>query len=169
MSPTENRGPWTRWKSPLCIIVCVFALLASTGCAGPHVRNYGRIIPDGDVTGAFEEYQSDPDLNYYISGSDVYPNAIMGLNKAYTLDSTLWKKVEMTPQTLRELVTNMQMKVPIQHGFALFDNRGNRIGVWYSILSATTSLWTKDNTVVILTPALDTYDKSERWPLRRIQ
>ena len=158
-----------RSKLPLCII-CALVILVSAGCVGPHAGNYGRVIPDGDVTGAFETYQTDPDLTYYISGSDVYPNAIMGLRKAYTLDSTLWKKFKMTPQVLRELVTNMQMKAPILHGFTLVDNRGNRIGVWYSLLSATTSLWMKDDhTVVILTPALDTYEKIERWPVRRIR
>ena len=148
----------THWKSLLCTI-CALALLASAGCAGQHAGKYGRIIPDGDVTGAFEKYQRDPDLNYYISGSDICPNAIMGLNRAYTLDSTLWKKVEMTPQILDDLVTRMQMEDRHQFGFALFDNRGHRIGVWYSILSAPKSLWMKeDHTVVIVTPDIDTYD-----------
>ncbi len=169
MSRTENGRMRTRWKSPLCTM-CALVLLASAGCAGPHGRNYGRIIPDGDVTRAFEEYQSDPGVNYYISGSDVFPNAIMGLNKAYTLDSTLWKRVEMTPQALGDLVSNMQTKARIQHGFVLVDNKGNRIGVWYSILTASTSLWMKDDhTVVILTPALDTYNKLKRRPFQGIR
>ncbi|TFG91082.1 MAG: hypothetical protein E4H15_06500 [Syntrophobacterales bacterium] len=156
------------WKRTF-FIMCTSVLLASAGCAGPYGRNYGRIMPDGDVTESFEKHQIDSSLNYYISGSDVHPNAIMGLSKAYTLDSTLWKKVEMTSQTLNDLVSNMQMKALIQHGFALFDNSGNRIGIWYSILSAATSLWMKDDhTVVILTPALDTYDKTERRRFHRI-
>ncbi|MBW2672553.1 MAG: hypothetical protein JRD89_03940 [Deltaproteobacteria bacterium] len=160
-----------RTRSKLSLhIICVLVLLVSAGCAGLHARDYGRIIPDGDVTEAFGTYQTDPDLTYYISGSDVYPNAIMGLNRAYILDSTLWKKLKMTPQVLRELVTNMQMKATIQHGFVLVDPEGNRIGVWYSILSATTSLWMKnDHTVVIVTPDLDTYEKIERWPFSRMR
>jgi len=159
----------SRLKPPLYSI-CALVLLVSAGCAGLHAGHYGEFVPDGDVTAAFESYQPDPDLGYYISGSEVFPNAIMGLNRAYTLDSTLWKKRTMTPGILRELVTNMQMKDPILHGFALVDNTGNRIGVWYSLLSATTALWMKDgHTVVILTPALDTYEKIERSPFRRIR
>jgi hypothetical protein len=150
-------------------IVYTLLVLSLTGCAGPNLALYGGIIPDGEVTESFEGYRIDPDLNYYISGSDMYPNAIMGLGKAYTLDSTLWKKVEMTPGQLREFVTNMRRKVLVVHGFALVDNRGNRIGVWYSLLSATTSLRMEDDrTVVIPTPALNTYEETERWPFRRI-
>lgn len=159
----------SRLKPPRHII-CALVLLVSAGCAGPHAGNYGGFVPEMDVTAAFERYQPDPDLDYYISGSEVFPNAIMGLSRAYTLDSTLWKKRTMTPRILRELVTNMQMKAPILHGFVLIDNKGNRIGVWYSLLSATTSLWMKDDhTVVIMTPALNTYEEIERSPFRTIR
>lgn len=159
----------TGLKSPLGII-CALAMFAAAGCAASHLARYGSIIPDTEVTKAFETYHPDPDLTYYISGSEVYPNAIMGLRKGYTLDSTLWKKREMTPQMLREFAMNMQRKALVIHGFALVDDKGKRIGVWYSILSATTSLRMKnDHTVVIPTPALGTYEKMERWPLRRIR
>lgn len=167
MPRMENKRTRIRWTVPLCVI-CALALFASAGCAGPHARNYGRIIPDGEVTRAFEAHQNDPDLDYYISGSDLFPNAILGLNKRYTLHSTLWKRVAMTSRTLGEFVSNMQMKALSQHGFVLLDDKGNRIGVWYSILSATTSLWMKDDhTVVVLTPPLDTYDPLKKEPLRR--
>ncbi len=150
-------------------IVYILLVLSFTGCAGPNLARYGSITPDEEVTNAFTTYQPDPHLTYYISGSEVYPNAIMGLYRTYTLDSTLWKKVEMTPGQLRELVTNMRRKVLVVQGFALVDDKGNRIGVWYSLLSATTSLRMKDDRIVVIpTPALNTYEENERWPFRRI-
>jgi len=49
----------------------------------------------------------------------------------------------------------------IQHGFIMFDDKGNQIGVWYSILEATTALKMKDNrTVIIYTPDIDIYDNT---------
>jgi len=70
----------------------------------------------------------------------------------------------MTPQKLRELAINMRTKVSSQnytyflHGFALFDDKGKQIRIWYSILTATTSLKMKDDhTVIIITPDIDTY------------
>jgi hypothetical protein len=86
-------------------LMCILIVLPSVACTSSLFKNYGKITPDRDASKAFESYQINPNYNYYISGSDVYPNAIMGLDKAYKLESDLWKQVDMTPQKLRELVT----------------------------------------------------------------
>jgi len=153
------------WRRTFCFI-WFSMLVLSAGCAGSLFKNYGEISLNKEVTNAFETYQINTEYDYYISGSDVYPNAIIGLDKAYTLDSDLWKKVEMTPKKLRELVTDMRDKaatvnaaMPL-YGFIMLDDKGNQIGVWYSILEAKTFLKMKDNrTVIIYTPDIDTYDK----------
>jgi hypothetical protein len=151
------------WK-PILYVLCFLILLPCAGCAGTLFKNYGSIVPDGSVTAAFDKYQVNPNYNYYYSGSEVYPSAIIGLDKAYALDSDLWKKVDMTPAKLREIVMNMKDKAqtvnfgaPI-HGFAMLDDRGKQIGVWYSILKAKTFLKMKDsNTVIIDTPDINTW------------
>jgi hypothetical protein len=146
--------------------MCILIIFLSSGCTGSLFKNYGRITPDGNVTNAFEKYQVNPNYNYYISGSDVYPHAIIGLDKALTLEPDLWKQIELTPKKLRELVQDMMSKVMalrwnlVLHGFAMFDDNGKQIGVWYSILGAITSLSMKDDhTVIIITPDIDTYLK----------
>ena len=150
------------------ITFCIMwvSLVLFIGCAGSLFKNYGEISPDMRVTKAFETYQINPEYNYYISGSDVYPNAIIGLDKRYTLESDLWKEVEMTPEKLRELVTDMKDKATTvnwgsrPYGFVMFDDKGNQIGVWYSLLEAKTILRMKENReVIIYTPDIDTYDK----------
>jgi hypothetical protein len=108
-----------------------------------------------------------------ISGSDVSPYAILGLNKAYALDSTLWKKVEMVPAKLQELVEEMKSRAvgfgQGQFGFALQDDQGKQIGMWYSILSATTSLQIKENNkVMIYPPDPDTYKKYEEKGINKL-
>jgi hypothetical protein len=164
-----------KWVTTFFIMV-VLVLLPSAGCTGSLFKNYGSIVPDRAVTNAFEQYQVNPKYNYYISGSEVYPNAIIGLDKAYALEPDLWKPVEMTPQKLRELVQYMHDKVSTitfglsLHGFAMFDDKGKQIGVWYSILEAKTSLKMKDErTVEIITPDIDTYLKYEDGRRLRIR
>jgi hypothetical protein len=49
--------------------------------------SYGKIRPSREVTAAYECFTVDPNLNYYISGSDTYPNAIIGIDKTWTLGS----------------------------------------------------------------------------------
>jgi hypothetical protein len=149
-------------------------LIASVGCAGSIAQHYGSIVPDGYATQVFEKYQIEPNFNYYISGSDVYPNAFIGLDRAYILESTQWKKVEITPAKFKELVQDMQFKAssinqPL-HGFAMFDDKGRKIGIWYSLLSVRTTLKMKaEHRVIIYTPDIDTYMKYEESGHHRIK
>ena len=50
-------------------------------------------------------YQMDADMNYYFSGSEIYPNAIIGLKKKYVLDNDLWKPIKPDPQTFTRMVS----------------------------------------------------------------
>ena len=142
--------------------------LVLTACTGQFFRNYGRIDPSGEVTDAFERYEVNPDFRYYISGSDLYPNALMGLHREYRLDpETLWKEVEMTPERMKGIVEHMKIKASEfyqhQYGFEITDNGGRPIGVWYSILEARTFVQVKEDGIVrIDTPDLDTYRDLKR-------
>ena len=147
-------------------VICGFLILSSFGCAGLHSGSYGKIRPDKKVTQSFETYQVNPDLNYYISGSDIYPHAIIGINKSHTLKSELWKKRGFTPETLKNLVEDVQFRVmefyETPHGFDILDNAGNDIGDWYSIFSATTTIKIEeDQSVIVITPDIDTYERYE--------
>ncbi len=145
----------------LLLAVC----LSAVACTGTLFKNYGRIDANKEITRAFESYQVNADLRYYISGSDVYPNALMGLHRDYRLDpKTLWKEVTMTPTKMKEFVLHMKAKADeygvYQYGFEMSDDKGRPIGVWYSILIARTFLrMQEDGTVRIDTPELDTYEK----------
>jgi len=146
------------------IVLTLGAVLILTGCASFKMR--GAFVPDRDVARSFERFEFRDDMNYYSSGSDAHPNALMGLKKEYTLDSDLWKKVE-TAATFKDMVQGMQKKtgeyVLSLHGFQMLDNGGQPIGIWYSILSAKASLIMKeDNRVLVFTPDIDTYIRYER-------
>jgi hypothetical protein len=147
-------------------ITGIVVLLFSMGCAGALTKNNGRITPNVDADKAFESYSINPGYNYYFSGSDVYPNALIGLSKTYTLEPDLWKKIEPTPQEFRDIIKRMQTRAMNhgmnQHGFAILDDKGKQIGIWYSILSARTFVrMNDDRTVVIYTPDQDTYEKRD--------
>ena len=143
-------------------------LLALTGCAGLRVTaNYGKIVPSGEVTQAFERYELNPNFNYFISGPELYPNALIALDRSYALEPDIWRRMEFTPQTFRTQIIDMQSIAfrirDFQHGFAILDDKGRPIGVWYSLLSATT--WVKmagDKTVVMPPPPLGVYEQRER-------
>jgi len=153
-------------KTRRCIRGCLFtALCLSTlACAGMFA-NYGRFNPSDEVYQAFTTFQVNKDFRYYITGSDLHPNALMGLNRSYQLDPrALWREVQMTPEKMKAIVEGMNAKASSQReyhkGFELLDSNGRPIGVWYSLLRAQTFVRThEDGTVRIDTPDLQTYER----------
>jgi hypothetical protein len=147
----------------LSVIIPVI-LLCSIWSYADSFDGYGAIKADQKVTKFFETFQINADFNYYYSGSEVCPNALIGLDKKFKLEPDLWKIMETTPKDFKDKVNRMQTQalnfLLSQHGFAILDNRGRRIGIWYSLLEAVTSVKMKDDrTVIIETPPLNTYMK----------
>ncbi len=126
---------------------------------------YGRTRPNSSVAEAFEGFRVDPDLNYYSSGSDVYPNAILGIEKTWKLESDLWKNRKLNSRNMKELVQNMQSSASetnsMLDGFDIADNRGRRIGNGYSIWGLTLVVEvTGENKVFVSTPPQGIYQHS---------
>lgn len=151
----------------VCFYLLLVVCLSTMACTGQLFRNFGRISLNSEITAAFESYSVNADFLYYISGPNEYPNAIIGLHRDYRIDpESLWKKVEMTPKKMREIVENMKNKSSDRflflYGFELLNPKSKPIGVWYSIPTARTCLQIKDDgTVRIDTPDLDTYQQLE--------
>jgi hypothetical protein len=152
-------------KTNRIIIFCILitAFFSFYGCASSQLKNFGKIVPDKGVTSAFEQFQVDGNYKYYISGSDVYPTSILGLSKDYTLDTDLWVEVEMTQKMFTMLVSNMERRLiqccfQRQQGYAVLDNNGRKIGVWYSLLSGNIVVKMKGVNEVIIYPPSDSDD-----------
>jgi hypothetical protein len=122
---------------------------------------YGQLLPNDQATADYESFLVNPDLRYYLSGPDLCPNAIMGVAKTWELDSDLWKQRDLEPEGMRELVASMQARagqsLSLLHGFAIYDDKGGRIGNWFSLpgLPVTIKI-TGEHRVAISTPSVDT-------------
>jgi hypothetical protein len=85
----------------------------------------------------------------------MWPNAIIGVNKAYKLDSTLWVKIAVTPELVQKFVSSIKtlpsaMKL---RRYAILDDKGKQIGVWYSSFEVKSYIKMEDErTVDIATP-----------------
>lgn len=151
------------------VIICFLALIL-VSCTGLWPDRIGGIVPDREAALIFEKKQCGGDYQFYYSGSDSYPSALMGVRKDIRLeDNSLWKQVAMTPERCLEMVSHIQTRAlglgQFPYGFIIQDDRGRRIGVWYSILTATTPVWMiDDQTAAIHTPAVDTYLRYEKDP-----
>jgi hypothetical protein len=152
-------------KRAVCLCLSTALTLGTLACAGPLFKNYGLINPSNEATLSVENYSVVKEFRYYISGADPHPNALMGLHRDYRLDpTTLWKEVEMTPKRMKEIVEGIQTKAfqyrNFAYGYDLLDDKGVRIGIWYSIPTARSLVRRQeDGTIRVDTPDLDTYIK----------
>ena len=142
------------------LLFALLCLVFPSAASCSTFKNYGKFVTNADVTAAFNKAEINPDFNYYISGSDTYPRSILGLNKAYKFDTNLWKKVELTPEELKELTTRMQQRAisccgQTLFGFAILDEKGKQIGSWYSILVPGISIKMLGDRNVIIYPPND--------------
>jgi hypothetical protein len=123
---------------------------------------YGKLRPSREATIAYESFRVDSNRNYYSSGSDLYPNAIMGMDKSRAVGPDLWKKQDLTVEGMKMLVESMSTKAMEQgaslHGFDILDEKGVKIGDWFSIPGLNIMIRTEgENRVVVSTPPLDIY------------
>ncbi len=147
------------------------ALFLLVGCAG-LARNYGTIVPDESVSKSFENYQMDPNMNYYYSGSDLWPSAIIGLKKQYELANTLWQPIKPEPRIFRQFVSSMRDKASaigqFQHGQVMKAPDGRVVGVWYSLLGIKMGLrMGEGNKVDVYPPDQNVYGDADDSPKRK--
>ena len=100
-------------------------------------ENYGMLNPSADVTAAFESHRPAPDLDYWFSGPESHPVAVIGVEKRFRFDSAEnWMRVKPGEESLKPLIAGMQSKAMQRNlnlrGFEMVDQRGERIGEWYS-------------------------------------
>ncbi len=150
----------------LCFAVLGFAWMVVNSEAAEFFKNYGEIRPSAEATGVFENYKVLSNYRYYVSGPDLYPNALIALDRTYALDSDLWKERKLTSAEMKELIGDMQsnaMEVGESlHGYDILDPGGKKIGLWYSILRARTYVKMEgDGRVVIATPPINLWEQRD--------
>jgi hypothetical protein len=139
----------------LYIILTIFLIFSFVSCVGLFSGKWATLSPDTTVRKSFENLQINTAFNYYITGSDSYPRSILGLNKVYTLNSNLWKKIEPTPEIFYFLVNNMRDRAATccfqaVWGYSIMDDNSKQMGVWYSIDVPSLSIQITDNKEVII-------------------
>jgi hypothetical protein len=132
------------------IIIIIVTLHTFSGCAG----NYGGLRKNGDVNRIFKSYQVLVDYNYYYNGPKGRPDAIMGIHRTYTLQTTQWTPIDLTVNQLKKWIQWFDAyygdnTTYYPYGFQILDPDGNPLGVWFSIWNHTTVEVKEDNQLAI--------------------
>jgi hypothetical protein len=159
------KTPAERKAVVLAIRKYAIVLLMLSLCIGCTHANSGRLKLSSEVGRLFESHQVLEDHNYYFSGSDVRPNAIMGIQKDYHLKSRLWKSENVTPERLKlwiNLMTDYRGFSIRTYGSWILDPNGKAVGIWYSPWQFTPIWFEPDNMIIVGTPQVNEFERPRR-------
>jgi hypothetical protein len=141
------------------LMVTVFLYV---GCTG---GNYGMVRLSSEINRLFESHQILQDHHYYFTGSDVRPNAILGIQRDYVLVSRLWKPVNMTSEQLKkwiDLMTDHRGFALRIYGCRILDSSGRQAAIWYSPWIATGVSFGPGNEIRVNTPTPSVMERKNR-------
>jgi hypothetical protein len=114
------------------LFAVALGILLITGCSG----TYAHLQRSGSVADLFHQNIVLPDYRYYYTGPDAAPDAILGIHKSFTLESRIWKAIDLDEKQLNNWIGWLNpFRLPSRsgpYGYAIRDDAGKQIGVWYS-------------------------------------
>jgi hypothetical protein len=145
-------GPWPMTFLFTAVAGLAVAMLLA-GCAGPSAR----LDRSQEVFESFQGSQVLPGHRYYTTGMVNNPDAILGVADGYTLKTERWKEREMTPDLLRQLVGRMDDEFSAVGfglaGSAVLNDKGEQIGIWYSVMDHTIVQMISETEVTVSPPS----------------
>ena len=144
-------------KRTAIVIIAVMFLPALCGALDIELPDlnlkYGKLERSRDVTKTFETPRILENHQYYYNGWGSVPYAIIAIDRKYKLRKGLWKPVEATLPLIRRWVHQMDSIYGYPpYGFQILDNKGKKVGVWYSSKQWTTIIIEEDNQLVVFAP-----------------
>ena len=130
----------------------ILALIAS-GFAGCAATSSGRLQSSQEITEMFKNSRILPDHQYYVSGFQRVPYAIIAVDNNYQLRSSRWQAINLDSTALNQLIYRMEHVYSLNpRGALILDHEGNQLGIWYSSQYQTRVRREKENRIVVVSP-----------------
>jgi hypothetical protein len=118
-------------------------LVFLAGC----LANYGRLQIDRAVEQSFRNHEMLADYQYYHSGRQNKPSAIIGIDPAFVfIPSKQWTAIE--PSQFATMVDRMYPDFSFLYGAYILAPDGRRAGVWYAWVNTFTAKFKEDRIIV---------------------
>lgn len=120
-----------------------FLLLLTLASCAPTIKNTAWFVEDAELDAIFESGQILPDYQYYYSGPDAEPLAILGIRRDYHFEKGLWKEIALTESQFQkwlERIQNPYRSLRYRYdGSYIVDREGDRVGIWFSVIDRVTA------------------------------
>jgi len=115
----------------LRLVFVVLAVVVLNACIS------GKFQYDGNVARSFQNLSVPPNYHYWYLNQENNPYALVGLDPEWRFSDVQWHPVTPGSETFKKVVALVE-GFPVANlttfGAELFDQNGNRIGVYYSSL-----------------------------------
>jgi hypothetical protein len=139
-----------RLLSGLFLVSLMSIALVFAGCGSV---TYGRLENSPEITQVFKDGKILSNHQYYVSGFQRVPYAIIAIADKYQLRPGRWQPLDMNSSTLNQMVYRMDHVYSlIPRGAWILDPEGHRLGVWFSSQYQTTVQREKNNQVMVASP-----------------
>jgi hypothetical protein len=114
---------------------------------------YGRLENSPEVTQVFKNGEILSKHQYYVSGFQGVPYAIIAIDSNYQLRPGRWRPLDLDSAALNQILYRMDFVYSlIPRGAWIVDHEGHRLGVWYSSQYQTTVERRKNNQIMVVSP-----------------
>jgi len=135
------------------ILLVISGVFLFSGCAIDFSK-YGEYQRRWEVTVMFEKDNLPSDYAYFYTRTSSNPEALIGIEPAYTLDNHLWTQFD--PARLKRLMDNMWIRDGYYgshfYGSQIVDPTGKVIGIYYSRRKGGPIVMEPDNKVNVNLP-----------------
>ncbi len=110
-------------------------LFSLTSC---QTGKTGHLKIDRAVSADFASCTVYPQYNYYYSGPNAQPNAILAVKKEYNFEQGLWKPIDLTREQLCDWIRIIDPEYrQVRNGYSydgymIFSADKKELGLWYS-------------------------------------
>ena len=151
-----------RRNSLFTLIASALMLFLLAGCAASG-DIYGTLDRDRDLDNMFLNYEVLQDFNYFTSGGYDRPNAILLIHKDYEFDNpgNLWVPIPHVDYEQKRkwisVISSEQNFTRSGNYYAAYilDQKGTRVGAWYSVETFATVKFLEGNKILVYTPELN--------------
>jgi hypothetical protein len=135
------------------LILSLFLLPFIMVVVGCGTATYGRLENSPEITQVFKDGKILSSYQYYTSGFQRIPYAIIAVDSEFQLRSGGWQALDMDTATLNQIVFRMDHVYSLApRGAWILDHEGNRLGVWYSSQYYTTVERRPKNQILVVSP-----------------
>jgi hypothetical protein len=136
----------------LSVLFLAFLMSITLVFAGCGSVTYGRLESSPEITRVFKDGKILSHHQYYTSGFQRVPYAIIAIADKYQLGSGRWQPLDMDSSTLNQMVFRMDHVYSlIPRGAWILDHEGHRLGAWFSSQYQTT-VQRENNHIMVASP-----------------